>query len=153
MKGFGVKVAAIIAVGLALGAVNYALNPRVTEAIVGLRAQVLAERHRVSFSEALAREPLLWVDARNAAAFAKSHAPAAVHLPPESFDDRLADLFAHWEPGQTIIVYCDGAACNASAEVAARLRQAFGDAVAADGVLVLEGGWASFPADWKGGVQ
>lgn len=141
--------AAILVAGVLLGGINYAFNPRVADAVASLREIRQAEGYRVQVADLAALEPLLWVDARSAQEYEREHVAGAVHLPPESFDDQLADLFERWEPGQTIVVYCGGAACNASNEVAERLRQAFGESVAGS-VLVLKGGWEALPQGWKG---
>jgi rhodanese-related sulfurtransferase len=77
----------------------------------------------------------LFVDARNADTFRKEHIPGAVPLPAEELDKRLPEFRKAHPPGRTVIVYCNGAGCPDSMEVArALMRERYTD------VLVFEGG-------------
>lgn len=133
-----------------MGIVNYALNPRIADAVTLQRRVMEAERYSVDFADVAAMTPLLWVDARSADAFAHGHVEGAVHLAPESFDDQIDGLFERWEPGMKVVIYCDSGNCNASAEVAERLRLAFGE-LATEDIFVLRGGWIALPAEWTEG--
>lgn len=99
---------------------------------------------RLGVAEARARvaagESILWVDARPEAAFLRGHVPGAVWLSEDDWSRGLMGLLEIWEPDQVIVVYCDGVACAASGQVAARLR----DELGVDTVLVLEGGWEAW---------
>jgi rhodanese-related sulfurtransferase len=58
------------------------------------------------------------VDARTPAAYAAGHVPGAISLPYREIADETVGLL----PGdRTIVVYCDGPACNAATRAAAAL--------------------------------
>ena len=81
--------------------------------------------------------PVLWVDARPAAAFAQAHVPGAVPLTERDWEQQLPGFMAQWQPGVRVLVYCDGAHCNASLGVAQRLKRE----LQLEQVHVLNGGW------------
>lgn len=78
----------------------------------------------------------LWVDARPRRDFDQAHVPGALLLNEEEWDALLPALIQEWTPARQLIVYCDGGGCQASKEVAARLRDA-----GLSPVSVLRGGW------------
>jgi len=83
--------------------------------------------------------PVLWVDARDAAAFARGHVPGAYRLDEDTFSASLGPLAAAWSPGMRIVIYCDSSACTRSRELTQRLRDAgFTD------VHYLHGGWEAW---------
>ena len=79
----------------------------------------------------------IWVDARPDEEFARDHVPAALSLNEDRWNELLPQFLAAWSPGKKIVVYCSSLGCNASREVARRLRR---EAQLPD-VFVLEGGW------------
>jgi rhodanese-related sulfurtransferase len=79
----------------------------------------------------------LWVDARPDEEFAHDHVPGAVSLNEDRWNELLPQVLATWSPGKRIVVYCSSQGCNASREVARRLRN---EARLQD-VFVLTGGW------------
>lgn len=81
-------------------------------------------------------ESVVWVDAREAAAFARGHIPGALAFDENAFNESLGNLLAAWAPGRRVVVYCDSSACTRSRDVADRLR----DAGLSD-VYHLHGGW------------
>jgi rhodanese-related sulfurtransferase len=87
--------------------------------------------------------PILWADARPAAAFAIAHVPGAVNLNENQWEDGFGQLMLRWTPDKPVVVYCDDDACNASRAVAARLR----DHAGLPEVYVLLGGWAEARAE------
>ena len=86
--------------------------------------------------------PVLWVDARPAPAFASAHIPGALHLTEREWEERLGEFVAQWRPGIRVVVYCDGAKCNASLSVARRLKRE----LQIEQVHVLAGGWEAWQA-------
>jgi rhodanese-related sulfurtransferase len=80
---------------------------------------------------------VLWIDARPPAAFTERHVPDAVNLTPASWNSQLESVLQVWKPGMRVVVYCDGHGCEASYEVAARLKAELGF----KNVHVLTGGW------------
>lgn len=80
---------------------------------------------------------VLFVDARPKARFDAGHIPGAVLLNEENWDDLFPAFSDAWDPDKTVVVYCDGGACDASQHVAARLREA----LQANNIFVLKGGW------------
>ena len=81
----------------------------------------------------------LFLDARPAADYAEAHLPGALNLPPARFEDLFLDLADRVEEAPAIIVYCSGAECSDSIEVAERLQET-GDHT----IYVLEAGWRAW---------
>jgi rhodanese-related sulfurtransferase len=82
----------------------------------------------------------IWVDARPGDEFASDHVPGALSLNEDRWNELLPQFLAVWSPGKKIVVYCSSLSCNASREVARRLRK---EAQLPD-VFVLEGGWEAW---------
>ena len=82
----------------------------------------------------------IWVDARPDDDFARDHVPGALSLNEDRWTELLPQFLAVWSPGKKIIVYCSSLSCNASREVARRLRK---EAELPE-VFVLEGGWEAW---------
>jgi rhodanese-related sulfurtransferase len=82
----------------------------------------------------------MWVDARPDDEFARDHVPGALSLNEDRWNDLLPQFLAVWSPGKKTVVYCSSLSCNASREVARRLRK---EAQLSD-VFVLEGGWEAW---------
>jgi rhodanese-related sulfurtransferase len=83
---------------------------------------------------------VIWVDARLDEEFARDHVPGALSLNEDRWNELLPQFLAAWSPGKKIVVYCSTLSCNASREVARRLRR---EAQLPD-VFVLEGGWEAW---------
>jgi rhodanese-related sulfurtransferase len=79
----------------------------------------------------------IWLDARPDDEFASDHVPGAILLNEDRWNELLPQFLAVWSPGKKIIVYCSSLSCNASREVARRLRKE----AQLPNVFVLEGGW------------
>jgi len=82
----------------------------------------------------------IWVDARPDEEFAADHVPGAISLNEDRWNELLPQFLAVWTPGKKVVVYCSSLSCNASREVARRLRK---EAQLSD-VFVLEGGWEAW---------
>jgi rhodanese-related sulfurtransferase len=82
----------------------------------------------------------IWVDARPDEEFARDHVPGALSLNEDRWNELLPQFLAVWSPGKKVVVYCSSLSCNASREVARRLRK---EAQLSD-VFVLEGGWEAW---------
>ena len=82
-------------------------------------------------------ENTIWVDARPDAEFEREHIPGAVLLNEDRWNDLLPQFLATWSPEKRVVVYCSSQSCNASREVARRLR----DEAELKNVFVLQGGW------------
>ncbi len=80
---------------------------------------------------------VLWLDARPDAQFERGHIDGAMQLNEDRWDDLLRQTLSAWSPERKLVVYCSRQTCNASHEVAERLRQEAG----LTNVYVLEGGW------------
>jgi len=85
-------------------------------------------------------ENVIWIDARPEVEFARDHVPGALSLNEDRWSELLPQFLAGWSPGRKIVVYCSSLSCNASREVARRLRR---EAQLPD-VFVLEGGWEAW---------
>jgi len=83
---------------------------------------------------------VIWVDARPDEEFARDHVPGAISLNEDRWNDLLSQFLVVWSPGKKVVVYCSSLSCNASREVARRLRR---EAQLPD-VFVLEGGWEAW---------
>ena len=104
----------------------------------------------ISLAEALAAEQkpgVIWVDARTRAMFSKAHVPGALLLSEHEadFQELLLPVATVIQDAQEklVVVYCDGKKCEASHEVAEKIRGFHPDPAR---VKVLHGGWAA----WSG---
>ena len=84
-------------------------------------------------------ENAIWVDARPDNEFARDHVPGALSLNEDRWNELLPQFLAVWSPEKKIVVYCSSQSCNASREVAHRLRNQAQPPM--QNVFVLEGGW------------
>jgi rhodanese-related sulfurtransferase len=82
----------------------------------------------------------LWVDARPDEEFARDHVPGALSLNEDRWNELLPQLLAIWSPEKRVVVYCSSKSCNASREVAHRLRKE----AQLPNVFVLQGGWEAW---------
>jgi len=82
-------------------------------------------------------ENTIWVDARSDEEFAHGHVPGAILLNEDHWNDLVGPFLATWSPDKKVVVYCSSQSCNASREVARRLRVE----AQLKNVFVLEGGW------------
>jgi rhodanese-related sulfurtransferase len=95
---------------------------------------------------ALPAAPALWIDAREADAFARGHVPGALNLNETHWETGLPAVIDAWSPERRVIVYCDGGGCQASRGVARRLRRE----LALTRIVILGDGWAALaPAAGK----
>lgn len=85
----------------------------------------------------------IWVDARPEEEFTRDHVPGAILLNEDRWDALLPQLLSAWTPEKKIIVYCSSIGCNASREVAKKLREKvqLKDSAGQNCVFVLQGGW------------
>jgi rhodanese-related sulfurtransferase len=79
----------------------------------------------------------IWIDARPDEEFARDHVPGALSLNEDRWNELLPQFLAAWSPEKRVVVYCSSQSCNASREVARRLR----DEAQLKNVFVLQGGW------------
>ena len=79
----------------------------------------------------------IWADARPDEEFARDHVPGAISLNEDRWNELLPQFLATWSPEKKVVVYCSSQGCNASREVARKLRN---EAQLKD-VFVLQGGW------------
>jgi rhodanese-related sulfurtransferase len=94
-------------------------------------------------------EKVLWVDARAESAYEADHIPGALLLNEDDWTGLLPGLVQVWSPDRIIVVYCSSRSCQASEEVAKRLREEAGFS----SVFVLKGGWETWLAEKKGGLR
>jgi rhodanese-related sulfurtransferase len=85
-------------------------------------------------------ERAIWVDARPDEEFARDHVPGAFSLSEDHWNALLPQFLAAWSPDKKVVVYCSSLSCNASREVARRLR----NQAQLKNVFVLEGGWEAW---------
>jgi len=82
----------------------------------------------------------IWIDARPDADYAREHVPGAISLNEDRWNELLPGLLTVWSPDKKLVVYCSSQSCNASREVARRLR----DEAQLKNVFVLDGGWEAW---------
>jgi rhodanese-related sulfurtransferase len=80
---------------------------------------------------------VIWVDVRPDDEFERDHIPGAILLNEDRWTDLLPQFLGQWSPEKKVVVYCSAQSCNASREVAKRLR----DEAQLRNVFVLDGGW------------
>lgn len=101
----------------------------------------LAASDEISVEQALALgERALWVDARPDEEFAREHVPYAISLNEDHWNELLPRMLESWSPNKQVVVYCSSKSCNASREVAHRLKKEAG----LTNVFVLRGGWEAW---------
>jgi rhodanese-related sulfurtransferase len=85
----------------------------------------------------------IWLDARPDEEFATDHVPGAISLNEDRWNELLPHFLASWSPEKKVVVYCSSKSCNASREVARRLREEaqLKDGAGKNCVFVLQGGW------------
>jgi len=126
-----------VIIPLLLGIISIVINPKRAQWNPPSPSQdeiVLADIKRIENS-------VLWVDSRPNAQFAQDHIPDAISLNDENFEHNLPILLEKWQPGCSIVIYCDSAMCDASHAMADRLRHEVG----LPDVWILFGGWNA----WK----
>ena len=94
----------------------------------------------ITLSEALRQPAPLWIDARSAADFSSEHVPGALPLNEDHWAELIPAVLQQWHSGQVSIVYCSSRGCQASHEVATRLKE-----FDLGPIYVLKGGWEA----WK----
>jgi rhodanese-related sulfurtransferase len=87
----------------------------------------------------LKKSEIVWVDARSSDFYKEGHAAGAIPLTDEDWDKQIGGIFEAWEPGKTLVAYCDEG-CHSSAQVAERLRE-----IGMEPVFFLKGGYNA----WK----
>lgn len=82
-------------------------------------------------------DDVIWVDARPDNEFERDHIPGAILLNEDRWNELLPQFLGQWSPEKRILVYCSAQSCNASRDVAKRLR----DEAQLKNVFILDGGW------------
>ncbi len=82
----------------------------------------------------------LWLDARPRDAFEHAHVPGALLLNEDEWNDLLPAVLDAWNPDRNVVVYCSSLSCQASRDVARRLREE----AQFSRVFVLQGGWEAW---------
>jgi rhodanese-related sulfurtransferase len=86
------------------------------------------------------KDQVVWVDARPRARYDTGHIDGAVLLNEDEWDALVPEFLNVWDPEKAVVVYCDGGGCDASHDVANRLRRDF----AIETVYVLKGGYPAW---------
>lgn len=82
----------------------------------------------------------LFIDARPEAAYVERHIVGALSLPYDAFEERYPEVAVQLPVDLQLITYCDGVACEESAELALLLAQ-----LGHINVVIFLGGWP----EWK----
>ncbi len=97
----------------------------------------------ITVEDAMALEPVLWVDGRSTDAYLSGHLEGAVHLNLDGWETGLGNLLQEWDPGLAVVVYCDGNGCESSRSIAERLRMELGG----NNVYWLVDGWPALQGE------
>lgn len=86
-----------------------------------------------------AEGPVVWIDSRPRADYEQGHLEGALLLNSEEWGELMFEQQEALRAAldQPVVVYCDGAGCERSADIAQRLRELLG----LDPVYVLKGPW------------
>ncbi|MGI9115623.1 MAG: hypothetical protein DLM52_04340 [Chthoniobacterales bacterium] len=90
-------------------------------------------------------DAVMWLDARPIDDFNSAHIPRALPLNTADWDSLLGPVLNSWSPARRIVVYCSRQSCDASREVARRLR----DEAGLKNIYVLTGGWEAWQESGK----
>lgn len=126
------QIAALLALALVPALVSGAFH------LVYREPEALAENEVRLETVRTWRETVLWVDARSRAKFERDHIPDAVLLNEDEWVRLVGPFLDAWDPEKAIVVYCDGGACEASHQVARRIKTELG---VENTIWVLKGGW------------
>lgn len=86
---------------------------------------VTVERaHELFELEFVGPSQVIFIDARARAEFEKGHIRGAMSLPAGEFGPRTPQKAQDYLPGSIVVIYCQGADCHDSHDVAIRLQQA-----------------------------
>jgi rhodanese-related sulfurtransferase len=89
---------------------------------------------------------VLWIDARIQEQYDAGHVPGALLLNEQKFDEQLFGLLDALQANtKPIIIYCNGAKCEASRHVLERLKQT----LPVENAFVLKGGWQALQVSGK----
>jgi len=81
---------------------------------------------------------VIWLDARDAEAFAEGHIKGAIYFDENAWADSVGKLMETWlARPRPIVIYCSDEACGTSKRVAERLRADLPEAE----IYSLKGGW------------
>jgi len=84
---------------------------------------------------------VIWIDARPRDQYEKGHVPGAILLNEQEAGTLLYEHFERLQDGsKPIVVYCDGAACQASH----KMQQYLKDRLPVEDIFVLLGGWKAW---------
>lgn len=100
------------------------------------------DAYLLALSDVDTASPLVcWVDARSSPAYVREHIPNAVLLNEDEWEQLLPRFLEVYSPDKKVVVYCASDSCDASRQVAKRLREELG----LKNIFTLEGGWEA----WK----
>jgi rhodanese-related sulfurtransferase len=118
-----VRIAAILAAGVAAGLAWSSLSPR--GFALGQSVFVQQGDEVIEAAEAKSRldKGALFLDARPLDFWKMSHIPGSLSLPEEDFDRAFGALEPRLRQTYNIVVYCSGYGCEASHVVARKLRE------------------------------
>ncbi len=130
------EMVSILVVVSALAGITFFGHPKAP----ALYQQSPPVENEITLEEARRMEgPVVWIDARSERDFERGHVEGALLLNQEHWGElmwRHRDVIEGIE-GSPVVVYCDGAGCRRSSEIAGRLRTDMG----LSPVYVLKGDW------------
>jgi rhodanese-related sulfurtransferase len=134
----------IILVSGALGLISNYVSPRGIRLMGPVPARELQGVTGIGLAQAwefYKGKGAVFVDARSGEEFQSGHVPGALLLTQEMAERGISAFREIFPPETLLVVYCSGAECGSSAEVAERLLEA-----GYTSVRVLPGGWEEWQA-------
>lgn len=122
----------LLALATLMGALTAAFHPRAPS-----WSAARQDHGAISVQEALAKENLVWLDARSSDKFAQGHVAGAISLNEDDWNRGIDQVLSIWTGEESFVVYCEGGGCHASKAVAERLREELG----LEEVFHLHNGW------------
>lgn len=118
--------------------------PAVATAVFDLKWKPPPEFKEVKTADILSRvSECTWVDVRSLERFNKAHIPGAVHFEEDDTTSGVALVRNVHKPGRKLIVYGEGKGSDRAQRVARLLRKE----LQSKDVVLLEGGWSTWPRE------
>ncbi|NDC74504.1 rhodanese-like domain-containing protein [bacterium] len=137
----GLRLAGLLCLSVVLASANAWLNPHRP----AWNLDVLAEGE-IALTDAMAvGDTALWIDARPETQYRAGRIGGALPLNEDDWNGQIQRVLEQWRPGRRVIVYCSSQQCQASHDVARRLREEMG----MEEVYTLKGGWEAWLAHQK----
>ncbi len=142
MKAAVLQALVLVVLSAGAGLLSYRLHPEAPALYLYMDTQAAEGEVTIARAQELERTVgVLWIDARVRPEYEKGHVPGALLINEQEWDSLISDAFETIARNEKpIIVYCDAQQCDASHNIAEKLRN-----LGQPDVHVLAGGWNA----WK----